>query len=600
MHPLSRIRNFSIVAHIDHGKSTLADRLIELTGAVESRRMVAQVLDTMDIERERGITIKAQTARLPFVAADGETYTLNLIDTPGHVDFSYEVSRALAACEGVLLVVDAVQGLEAQTLAHFYAAMEAGLVVIPVINKIDLPHADLPRVQADLEQLGFLAEEVLAVSAKDGRGVRELLQALVDRVPPPQGDPQAPLRALVFDSHYDPYRGVIAHLRLVDGSVRVGQTIRLMAKGGEYSCDQLGVFTPLAVPVERLEMGEVGFLSAGIRSVAEVPVGDTVTLAERPAAVPLAGYRPAVPMVFAGLYPAEPAQYDVLKDALEKLRLNDAALSFEAETSTALGFGFRAGFLGLLHLEVVQERLEREYGVDLVTTAPHVVYQVQLTDGQELSIDNPSHFPRPETIREVREPMVEATVFAPSEAVGAVMELAQERRGSFVTLEYPTPGRAKLVYRLPLGEIMYDFFDQLKSRSRGYASLDYRLADVAVSDMVKVDVLLNGEAVDALSFVCHRSEAERRGRGLCQELRRLIPRQLFEVPIQAAAASRILARETIPAMRKDVLAKCYGGDISRKRKLLEKQREGKRRMRRVGRVEVPQEAFMAILKAERS
>ncbi len=600
VHPVSRIRNFSIVAHIDHGKSTLADRLIELTGAITARRMVAQVLDSMDIERERGITIKAQTARLPFTAADGETYTLNLIDTPGHVDFSYEVSRALAACEGVLLVVDAVQGLEAQTLAHFYTALEAGLVVIPVINKIDLPNADVPRVSADLEALGFLAREILAVSAKDGRGVDALLQALVDRLPPPKGDPDAPLRALVFDSHFDSYRGVIAHVRVVDGAVSVGDSIRLMAGGGTYTCEQLGVFTPLPVAVSRLETGEVGFLAASIRSVAEVGVGDTVTAGDSPAAVALEGYRPAVPMVFAGLYPAEPAQYDVLKDALEKLRLNDAALSFEPETSSALGFGFRAGFLGLLHLEVVQERLEREYAVDLVTTAPHVVYQVQLTDGQEVRIDNPSHFPAADLIREIREPMVDATIFAPGEAVGAVMELAQQRRGSFVALEYPTPGRAKLVYRLPLGEIMYDFFDQLKSRTRGYASLDYVLSGVAAADMQKVDVLLNGEAVDALSFVCHRSQAEGRGRALCQELRRLIPRQMFEVPIQAAWGSRILARETIPAMRKDVLAKCYGGDITRKRKLLEKQRQGKRRMRRVGRVEVPQEAFMAILKAERS
>jgi len=596
----SLIRNFSIVAHIDHGKSTLADRLIEMTGLVEARRMTEQVLDTMDIERERGITIKAQTARLPFRAADGRTYVLNLIDTPGHVDFSYEVSRSLAASEGALLVVDATQGVEAQTLANLDAALDVGLTVIPVINKIDLPSADVPGVIAELENLGFLASECLAVSAKDGTGVRAVLEALVERVPPPRGLDAAPPRALVFDSHFDAYRGVVVHVRIVDGALRRGDEVRFMASGTSHEVTHMGVFAPAPVPVDGLGPGEVGWFAATIKNLGDARVGDTVTLAEGGATTPLPGYRPALAMVFAGLYPAEPAAYDALRDALEKLRLNDASLTYEPETSEALGFGFRAGFLGLLHLDVVQERLEREFDIELVTTAPHVVYFATLTDGSEVRIDNPARYPAAGRIAEIREPIVKARIFVPKEHVGAVMELCQDRRGTFVNLEYPSAERALLTYELPLAEIMYDFFDQLKGRTRGYASLDYDLLGHFPADMERVEILLAGESVDALSFVCHRSEAERRGREICKKLREVIPRQMFEVPIQAAIGSRILARETLSALKKDVLAKCYGGDITRKRKLLEKQKEGKKRMRRVGRVEVPQEAFMAILKTEKA
>lgn len=598
MHPPNRIRNFSIIAHVDHGKSTLADRLIEVTGALEQRQMTDQVLDNMDIERERGITIKAQTARLPFRGADGQEYLLNLIDTPGHVDFSYEVSRSLAASEGALLIVDAAQGVEAQTLANLYSALDAGLTVIPVINKIDLPNADPDEVERQIENLGFMPGETLRVSAKEGIGITEVLQALVDRVPAPAGWAEKPLRALVFDSHFDTYRGVVAHVRVVDGEIRVGQRVRFMAAGATYEVLQMGIFAPDPRPITELGVGEVGFLSAGIKTLADARVGDTITRERDGATEPLAGYRPALSMVFAGLYPSEPSQYDLLRDALEKLRLNDSALFYEPETSEALGFGFRAGFLGLLHLEVVQERLEREYDIELVTTAPHVVYMVKLTSGERVRVENPAHMPPVGNIAEVLEPMVRGRIFTPTEYVGAVMELCQERRGVFRNLEYPAPGRALLTYGLPLAEIMYDFFDQLKSRTRGYASLDYDLEDHIPSDMVKVDILLNSEAVDALSFICHRDRAESRGRAICSRLKELIPRQMFEVPIQAAIGARILARETIPPVRKDVLAKCYGGDISRKRKLLEKQKEGKKRMRRVGRVDVPQEAFMAILKAE--
>jgi len=595
-----KIRNFSIVAHIDHGKSTLADRLIELTGLLDARRMTDQVLDTMDIERERGITIKAQTARLPYTARDGETYILNLIDTPGHVDFSYEVSRSLAASEGALLVVDATQGVEAQTLANLDASLNVGLTVIPVINKTDLPSADIPSVTQELETLGFDPAEILHVSAKEGTGVAEVLEALVERVPPPGGKEDAPLRALVFDSHFDAYRGVVAHIRVVDGKIAVGARIRLMASGKAYEVVSLGTFAPTPTPGESLGSGEVGWVAAGIKNLSDARVGDTLTLAEGGAASPLPGYRPALPMVFAGLYPSEPSDYDLLKDALEKLRLNDAAITYEPETSEALGFGFRAGFLGLLHLDVVQERLEREFDLDLVTTAPQVVYLATLTSGQKVRVENPAHFPSPGEVQSVEEPIVRARIFTPKAHVGAVMEICQARRGKILNLEYPSPDRALLTYAIPLSEIMYDFFDQLKSRTRGYASLDYELQGHEVADMVRVDILLNGEVVDALSFICHRTEAERRGRDICQKLRRLIPRQLFELPIQAAIGSKILARETIPAVRKDVLAKCYGGDITRKRKLLEKQRAGKKRMRRVGRVELPQEAFMAILKTDGS
>ncbi len=590
-----RIRNFCIIAHVDHGKSTLADRLIESTGALSAREMHAQVLDSMDLERERGITIKAQAVRLRHRTPAGE-YRLNLIDTPGHVDFHYEVSRSLAACEGALLVVDATQGVEAQTLSNLYLALEHDLAVLPVINKIDLPSADVAKVRQQLEDLGFDAGDVLEVSAKTGVGVDALLDKIVQRVPPPQGSPDAPLRALVFDSAFDAYKGVIGYVRVVEGRLHLGDTIRLMAGGKEFVVTELGVFTPGRVAVEELGVGAVGYLAAAMKHVADCRVGDTVTHAQRPAHAPLAGYRPAKPMVFAGVYPIESGDFGRLREALERLQLNDASLSYEPETSAALGFGFRVGFLGLLHMDVIQERLEREYGLDLLTTAPSVQYNVRCADGSELEVDNPAKMPDRSSISEIAEPMVRASIFTPAEYLGAMFELCRERRGEQTRLEYLDPARVRLEYRLPLAEIMFDFFDQLKSRSRGYATLDYEFIAHAPADMVKLDVLVAGEVVDALSCIVHRSTASARGRRLVERLRNLIPRQQFEVALQAAIGGKIVARENIPPVRKDVLAKCYGGDITRKRKLLEKQKEGKRRMKAVGAVEIPQEAFMAVLK----
>jgi GTP-binding protein LepA len=591
-----RIRNFCIVAHIDHGKSTLADRLIERTGALDPRAMQPQVLDSMDIERERGITIKAQAVRLTYTARDGHPYTLNLIDTPGHVDFHYEVSRALAACEGAVLVVDATQGVQAQTLANLYLALDHGLTVIPTINKIDLPSADIPAVREQLQNLGFLPEEILAVSAKAGLGIDELLEAIVTRVPPPAGDPDAPLRALVFDSAFDSYKGVVAYVRVVDGVLSVGQRIRLFASGQAYEVTELGVFRPAREPVDVLPTGSVGYLAAAIRRIADCRVGDTVTDDARPASEPLPGYRAAKPMVFAGVYPVEADDFDRLREALEKLQLNDAALSFEPETSAALGFGFRCGFLGLLHMDVVRERLEREYDLDLVVTAPSVRYRVTRTDGTVEEIDNPAKFPPRDRIAEIAEPVVRASIFTPSEYLGAILELCRERRGEQTGLEYVDPTRVRLEYKLPLAEIMFDFFDQLKSRSRGYATLDYEWLGYEPADVVKVDILVAGEPVDALSMVVHRSAAYARGRRLVERLRTLIPRQQFEVALQAAIGGKIIARENIPPLRKDVLAKCYGGDVTRKRKLLERQKEGKKRMKAVGSVDIPQEAFLAVLR----
>ena len=592
------IRNFCIIAHIDHGKSTLADRLLERTGTVAPRQMVDQVLDQMELERERGITIKAQAVRMEYQARDGRRYELNLIDTPGHVDFNYEVSRALLACEGALLVVDASQGVQAQTVANLYLALEQGLTIIPVINKIDLSGADPERVRRQLDELGLPGEEALLVSAKEGRGIEEVLEAVVERVPGPSGNPAAPLRALVFDSRFDPYRGVIPYLRLVDGELAAGQRVRFLSTGREFQVDEVGVFRPEPRPVSRLVAGEVGYLAASIKNLRDARVGDTVAAAGA-AAQPLSGFRPAVPMVFAGIYPVNADEYDLLREALGKLQLNDAALSFEPETSVALGFGFRCGFLGLLHLDVVQERLEREYGLSLITTAPSVTYRVVAPGEEQSEVTNPSSLPERLPGWRFEEPYVAATVMAPTAFVGPLMELCQERRGLFQNLEYPDPQRARLSYLLPLAEIMYDFFDQLKSRSRGYATLDYQLAGYRETDLVKVDVLLNGEVVDALSFIVHRDKAQSRARQLVERLRELIPRQLFEVPVQAAIGSRVIARETVRAVRKDVLAKCYGGDVTRKRKLLEKQREGKQRMKRVGSVEIPQEAFMAVLTIDR-
>ncbi|MDA8192581.1 MAG: translation elongation factor 4 [Thermaerobacter sp.] len=591
----SRIRNFSIIAHIDHGKSTLADRLIEVTGTLSKRDMAPQVLDSMDLERERGITIKAQAVRIDY-PHEGMAYQLNLIDTPGHVDFTYEVSRALQACEGALLVVDAVQGVEAQTLANLYLALEHDLTVIPVINKIDLPNADPERVIEELIEIGIDGTDAVLVSAKQGIGIDRVLEKIVAFVPKPSGDPQAPLRALIFDSRFDTYKGVLVYIRVVDGSVGVGDPIRFMATRKDFTVTEIGVFRPHATPVDRLHTGEVGFVAASIKSVQDTRVGDTLTRSDNPAREALPGYRPAQPMVYSGLYPVDSGDYVRLREALEKLQLNDAALTFEPETSVALGFGFRAGFLGLLHLEVIQERLEREYDLSLITTAPNVVYQVTRVGGGVLRIDNPAMLPAAGEILTIEEPVVQAHIITPTDYIGAVMELAQERRGTYVELSYLDPRRAMLTYRLPLGEIMYDFFDQLKSRTRGYASFDYQLAGLEPSDLVRMDVLINGETVDALSTIVHRQKAYYRGRGLVEKLRELIPRQLFEVPIQAALGGRVIARETVKAMRKDVLAKCYGGDITRKRKLLEKQKEGKRRMKSVGNVEIPQEAFMAVLR----
>ncbi|MBX5475695.1 MAG: elongation factor 4 [Clostridia bacterium] len=590
------IRNFCIIAHIDHGKSTLADRLIERTGTLTAREMAEQVLDTMELERERGITIKAQAVRMVHRDAGGREFILNLIDTPGHVDFGYEVSRALAACEGALLVVDATQGVEAQTLANFHLALDHGLTMIPVVNKIDLPAADVDRARQELGELGFLPEECIPVSAKEGIGIDDVLAAIVERIPPPAGDPDAPLKALIFDSRFDPYKGVIAYVRLFDGAVRPGDRIALMQSGKTYEVTEVGVFRPHAAPVASLSAGEVGYVAAGIKTIRDCRVGDTITHADRPAAAALPGYRPVTPMVYAGVYPVDSQDYTDLREALEKLQLNDAALVFEPETSAALGFGFRCGFLGLLHLDVVQERLEREYGLNLITTAPSVVYRVRKTNGETLHVDNPAKLPDRSTIAAIEEPVVKAVIMTPNDYVGAVMELCQERRGTFVDMEYPSPDRAKLSYLLPLAEIMFDFFDQLKSRTRGYATLDYRLEGYVESDLVKLDILVNGAPVDALSVIVHRSQAATRGRRLVERLRDIIPRQQFEVPIQAAVGGKIIARETVRALRKDVLAKCYGGDVTRKRKLLEKQKEGKKRMKQIGQVEIPQEAFLAVLR----
>ena len=594
-----RIRNFCIIAHIDHGKSTLADRLLEYTGALSSREMSEQVLDQMELERERGITIKMKAVRLNYGASDGHEYQLNLIDTPGHVDFSYEVSRSLAACEGALLVVDAAQGIEAQTLANVYMALEHDLEIIPVINKIDLPSAEPERIKKEIEDvIGLDASEAVLTSAKDGIGVEEILERIVTRIPPPGGRAEAPLRALIFDSHYDSYKGVIAYLRVVDGTMSTGMPIKMMTTGTEFEVNEVGIFRPSPTSVGELRTGEVGFIAASIKNVKDCRVGDTVTGADRPASVSLPGYRKATPMVYCGLYPVETVDYENLRDALEKLKLNDASLIYEPETSEALGFGFRCGYLGLLHMEIVQERLEREYGLSLITTAPNVVYRVTTVTGEVVEIENPSKMPPVDKIEFIEEPYVKATIMVPKDYVGAVMELCQDRRGIFTNMEYMGISRVMLNYDMPLSEIIYDFFDQLKSRTRGYASLDYELAGYRQSDLVKLDIMIVGEVLDALSVIVHQDKAYHRGRRLVEKLRGLIPRHLFEVPIQAAIGNRIVARETVKAVRKDVLAKCYGGDISRKRKLLEKQKEGKKRMKQVGSVEIPQEAFMAVLSVE--
>ncbi|WP_028549195.1 translation elongation factor 4 [Paenibacillus sp. UNC451MF] len=594
-----KIRNFSIIAHIDHGKSTLADRILEFTGALSSREMQEQVLDQMDLERERGITIKLQAVRLNYRADDGEEYILNLIDTPGHVDFTYEVSRSLAACEGALLVVDAAQGIEAQTLANVYLALDNNLEILPVINKIDLPSADPERVKQEVEDvIGLDASDAVLASAKAGIGIKEILEQVVQRVPAPTGSPDQPLKALIFDSHYDPYKGVIVYVRVIDGSIRAGSKIKFMATEKVFEVIEVGAFKPRMSIVDSLDIGDVGFIVAGIKNVGDTRVGDTVTDAKNPAPEALPGYRKINPMVFCGLYPIETSDYNDLREALEKLQLNDASLSFEPETSTALGFGFRCGFLGLLHMDVIQERIEREFNIPLITTAPSVVFKVTLTNGEVISIENPSLFPEVGKIDFVEEPYVKAAVIVPNDYVGAIMELCQGKRGEFVNMEYLDTTRVTLTYQIPLAEIVYDFFDQLKSSTKGYASFDYELSGYRRSNLVKMDIMLNGEQVDALSFIVHRDRAYNRGRIICEKLKDLIPRQMFEVPIQAAIGQKIISRETVKAMRKNVLAKCYGGDISRKRKLLEKQKEGKKRMKQVGSVEVPQEAFMAVLRID--
>lgn len=593
------IRNFCIIAHIDHGKSTLADRLIEATGTLTKREMEAQVLDSMDLERERGITIKAQSVRLLHTAKDGNQYTLNLIDTPGHVDFSYEVSRSLAACEGALLVVDAAQGVEAQTLANVYLALEHDLEIIPVINKIDLPSADVERVKKEIEDIiGLDASDAILASAKSGIGIQDILEAIVERIPAPEDKSDQPTRALIFDSRFDSYKGAIAYVRVKEGSLKKRDIIRMMHDNKDFEVTELGVFTPNLLPVDELSCGSVGCVAASIKNVGDCHVGDTITKADDPAAEPLPGYRKAVSMVYCGLYPIDSKDYDNLRDALEKLNLNDAALEYEPETSIALGFGFRCGFLGLLHMDVIQERLEREYNLTLITTAPSVNYKVHKTNGEILEIDNPSKLPPPTEIDFIEEPYVKATTIVPKDFVGAIMELSQDKRGEYQSMEYLDETRVSIVYHLPLGEIIYDYFDKLKSATKGYASLDYELIGYQASPMVKMDILLNGEPVDALSIIVHKDRAATRGRALTEKLKELIPRQMFEIPIQAAVGNKIVARETVKAWRKDVLAKCYGGDISRKRKLLEKQKEGKKRMKAVGSVEIPQEAFMAILKVD--
>ena len=596
----SKIRNFCIIAHIDHGKSTLADRIIEKTGTLTSREMQNQVLDNMDLERERGITIKAQCVRIVYNANDGQEYIFNLIDTPGHVDFNYEVSRSLAACEGAILVVDAAQGIEAQTLANVYLALDHDLDVMPVINKIDLPSADPERVVNEIEDvIGIEAQDAPRISAKNGINIEEVLEQIVKKVPAPHGDPEAPLKALIFDSLYDSYKGVIIFCRLFDGCVKKGTTIRMMATGAEAEVVEVGIFgAGRFVPCDELSAGMVGYITASLKNVQDTTVGDTVTQADRPCDEALPGYKKAQPMVYCGLYPADGAKYPDLRDALEKLQLNDAALSFEPETSIALGFGLRCGFLGLLHLEIVQERLEREFNLDLVTTAPGVVYKVHTTDGNVIELTNPSNLPDPSTIEYMEEPFVDAEIMVTTEYVGAIMQLCQERRGVYKSMEYMEETRALLKYDLPLNEIIYDFFDALKSRSRGYASFDYEMKGYVRSELVKLDILINKEEVDALSFIIHKDTAYERGRKMCEKLKDEIPRHLFEIPIQAAIGGKVIARETVKAMRKDVLAKCYGGDISRKRKLLEKQKEGKKRMRQVGNVEIPQKAFMSVLKLD--
>ena len=597
--PQSRIRNFCIIAHIDHGKSTLADRILEFTGALSSREMHDQVLDQMDLERERGITIKLTPVRLTYKADDGREYLLNLIDTPGHVDFTYEVSRSLAACEGALLVVDASQGIEAQTLANVYLALENNLEILPVINKIDLPSADSERVRKEIEEIiGLDASEAVLASAKMGIGIKEILEQIVSKVPAPQGDPEKPLKALIFDSHYDSYKGVVVYVRVVDGTVRPGSRIRLMATDKSYEVVEVGTFSPGMTAVDELHAGEVGYIVAGIKNVKDTRVGDTVTDDRNPADAPLPGYRKINPMVFCGLYPIESSDYDDLREALEKLALNDASFTYEPETSTALGFGFRCGFLGLLHMEIIQERIEREFNIPILTTAPSVVFKVNLTNGETIQIDNPSKMPEVQKIESVEEPFVKASIMVPNDYVGPVMELCQGKRGEYVNMEYLDANRVSLTYEMPLSEIVYDFFDQLKSRTKGYASFDYEISGYKPSRMVKLDILLNGEQVDALSVIVHRDKAYERGRLICEKLKELIPRQMFEVPIQAAIGHKVIARETIKAMRKNVLSKCYGGDITRKRKLLEKQKEGKKRMKQVGSVEVPQEAFMAVLRID--
>ena len=593
------IRNFSIIAHIDHGKSTLADRILESTKSVTQREMKAQLLDSMDLERERGITIKLNAVQLKYTAKNGETYTFHLIDTPGHVDFTYEVSRSLAACEGAILVVDAAQGIEAQTLANVYLALDNDLEILPVINKIHFPPADPVLVRQEVEDvIGLDASEAVLASAKAGIGIEEILEQIVEKVPAPTGDPDAPLKALIFDSVYDAYKGVIISIRIMDGTVKAGDKIRMMATGAEFEVIEVGIHTPKAIPQAELTVGDVGYLTASIKNVADTRVGDTVTLANRPAEAPLEGYRRLNPMVYCGLYPIDTAKYNDLREALEKLELNDSALQYEAETSQALGFGFRCGFLGLLHMEIIQERIEREFNIDLITTAPSVIYKVTKTDGTELKVDNPSMMPDPQKIEKIEEPYVKATIMVPNDYVGAVMELCQKKRGNFSGMDYIDATRVKIVYEMPLAEIVYDFFDFLKSSTKGYASFDYELIGYQPSKLNKMDILLNGEQVDALSFIVHRDFAYERGKVIVEKLKELIPRQQFEVPVQAAIGQKIIARSTIKSMGKNVLAKCYGGDISRKRKLLEKQKAGKKRMKQVGSVEVPQEAFMAVLKMD--
>jgi len=597
--PVSNIRNFSIIAHIDHGKSTLADRLLQTTGTVSNREMKEQFLDNMDLERERGITIKLQAARMNYRGEDGQNYVLNLIDTPGHVDFSYEVSRSLAACEGALLVVDASQGVEAQTLANVYLALEHNLEIIPVLNKIDLPGAEPERVKGEIEEIiGLDCSSAILASAKEGIGIHEILESIVHLVPPPRDTVNEPLRALIFDSYYDPYRGVIVYFRVMDGTLKKGDRIRLMASRKEYQIDELGVLSPHQIEVDELHAGEVGYLAAAIKAVADARVGDTITLATAPAKEPLPGYTEAKPMVFCGLFPTDADEFEDLREALEKLRLNDAALQYEPETSSAMGFGFRCGFLGLLHMEIVQERLEREYDLDLITTAPSVIYKVRLVDGSEVYIDNPSHLPDPQKREAIEEPYVQVDMITPEEFVGPLMELSQSRRGVFKDMRYLTQGRTTLTYELPLAEVVTDFFDQMKSRSRGYASMEYHLIGYRENPLVKLDILINGDPVDPLATIVHRDKAYYVGKALVEKLKELIPRHQFKIPLQAAIGSRVVASEHIPALRKDVLAKCYGGDISRKKKLLQKQAKGKKRLKAIGTVDVPQEAFMAVLKLQ--